>query len=706
MKKSVKMLFLAMTATVMMTAPMTVRADGSADPVELNENKQYTDENGIVYTFTVSGNAATLSSIDLTNADEYDVIVPGAVLPEGGDTSVSVKTIGRSVFSNKTEITSIDLSNTQVTSFRNYGFGKTAFEGCTGMESIKLPETLTGITNYMFEGCSSLEMLELPKNVKTFGQGVAHTRILEGCTSLQDILVDNENASFKSVDGVLYDITGTTLYAYPPAKQDETFAVPENVTKIFPGAFQTVQNLRRVRFPAGLAEIGQYAFCGNFAGPSEDNSLEEAWFYGDKSKIKLGASPFLEKVTRIQKAVRINMDNITSECRNTVSLNAEVFPEGADQGLVWSIDRSDIAELSSSGTLVPKAAGTVTVTATSTDTKWDEKEQAVTAAKQITIVPYVSEVSVTGDKTEVVEGNEATFTAHVAPEGVKDSEVTWSVNEPTLARIDENGILTAVKAGTVTVIATNKDGDPNVNEGIVEGRCQITIKEKAKPVPTATPIPTATPVPTTPAVPTPTTAPTPEATVTPVPEKTQAAVQLVKTSENQIKIKWKKDAAAKKGYRIYVKGGKSKRWTKVTDVSAGKTSYVLKKLKGQKLQSGTVYQFRVVSLTKSKNKEGKMVSLKTSTAPSKPALKASASKRGTLKLAWKKIKGASGYEIQLKTSKKASYQTVKVLGKKAVSYTQKKLGKIQKVYVRVRAFNTVNGTRIYGGWTTKAVKAK
>ncbi len=82
MKKSVKMLFLAMTATVMMTAPMTVRADGSADPVELNENKQYTDENGIVYTFTVSGNAATLSSIDLTNADEYDVIVPGAVLPE------------------------------------------------------------------------------------------------------------------------------------------------------------------------------------------------------------------------------------------------------------------------------------------------------------------------------------------------------------------------------------------------------------------------------------------------------------------------------------------------------------------------------------------------------------------------------------------------------------------------------------------------
>ena len=42
------MLFLAMTATVMMTAPMTVRADGSADPVELNENKQYSDENGIV----------------------------------------------------------------------------------------------------------------------------------------------------------------------------------------------------------------------------------------------------------------------------------------------------------------------------------------------------------------------------------------------------------------------------------------------------------------------------------------------------------------------------------------------------------------------------------------------------------------------------------------------------------------------------------
>jgi len=75
-------------------------------------------------------------------------------------------------------------------------------------------------------------------------------------------------------------------------------------------------------------------------------------------------------------------------------------------------------------------------------------------------------------------------------------------------------------------------------------------------------------------------------------------------------------------------------------------------------------------------------------------------------LTWKKIKGAVGYEIQLKTSKKASYKTVKVLGKNATSYTQKNLGKGKTVYVRVRTFNTANGTKIYGSWAAKTVKLK
>ena len=715
MKKHAKLFLSAMAAAVMMAAPAAVKAD-DADPVQLDGENNYTDDNGIVYNFVISGSSATLGMIDLSGADAYDVVVPGAVTK--GDVTASVSQIKNGIFCKKTEITSIDISATKVTTFQTRGYGHTAFEGCSGMASIKLPETLIQLPNYMFDGCSSLEMVEIPASVKTFGTnpaGVAHTRIFNGCTSLMDILVDEKSTSFKDIDGVLYDKAGTTLYAYPAGRDAETYVVPDGVTKIFHGAFQNAQHLKKVRFPSSLTEVGQYAFWGDSVGDANDNSLEEAWFYGNLASTKMGTSAFLSTMSKIQKANGISLDSVPEECRGSVKLEASVLPAAAEQGVVWSIDSTEYADLTSDGTLTPKAAGTVKVTATSTDEKWSDSDADVTASKQITIVPYASKVTVSGEKTEVVEGDEVTFTAQVQPEGIRDSQITWSVDNAELAGIDENGILTAKKAGTVTVTAANKDGDPAVNDGKVEGTFQLTIKAKLV-EPTATPVPaepTATPAPAeptatpAPVAPTATPAPTqaPEVTVEPT-KAPEAPVKAVKTSETQIKITWQKDPAAKKGYRIYVKGGKSKGWTKVADVAANKNSYVFKKLKGQALQSGTTYQFRIVSLTKNKKTEGKTEILKTNTAPGKAALKASSPKKGTVKLTWKKVKGAVGYEIQLKTSKKGSYKTVKVLGKKATSYTQKNLGKGKTIYIRVRTFNTANGAKIYSKWAATTVKLK
>ncbi len=568
-------------------------------------------------------------------------------------TTASVSKITSGIFCNKEDITSVDLSATQIKTFTPRSYGTTAFEGCSGMRSIQLPETLTQLPNYMFDGCSSLEMVEIPASVKTFGTnpaGIAHTRIFNGCTSLMDILVDEKSASFKDIDGVLYDKAGTTLYAYPAGRDAETYVVPEGVTKIFHGAFQNAQHLKKVRFPSSLTEVGQYTFWGNSVGDaSDDNSVEEVWFYGNLASTKMGTNAFLSNISKIQKANGISLDSVPEECRESIKLEASVLPAAAEQDVVWGIDSTEYADLASDGTLTPKAAGTVTVTATSTDEKWSDSDADVTASKQITIVPYASKVTVSGEKTEAVEGDEVTFTAQVQPEGIKNSDVTWSVDDPALASIDDNGVLTAIKAGTVTVTATNTDGDPAVNDGKVEGSCQLTIK--AKPVePTATPIPvepTATPVPVeptaTPAPVEPTATPVPENPETPAPTQApeitveptkapEAPVKAVKTSTTQIKITWQKDPAAKKGYRIYVKGGKSKGWTKVADVAASKNSYVFKKLKGQALQSGTTYQFRIVSLTKNKKTEGKTETLKTNTAPGKAALKTSSPKKGTVKL--------------------------------------------------------------------------
>ena len=165
MKKHAKLFLSAMAAAVMMAAPAAVKAD-DADPVQLDGENNYTDDNGIVYNFVISGSSATLGMIDLSGADAYDVVVPGAVTK--GDVTASVSQIKNGIFCKKTEITSIDISATKVTTFQTRGYGHTAFEGCSGMASIKLPETLIQLPNYMFDGCSSLEMVEIRKQLPFF----------------------------------------------------------------------------------------------------------------------------------------------------------------------------------------------------------------------------------------------------------------------------------------------------------------------------------------------------------------------------------------------------------------------------------------------------------------------------------------------------------------------------------------------------------
>ena len=97
----------AAVSAAMMAAPATVHA--MKGPVELAEDNTYTDDQELVYKFSVSGSIATLASIDDSNLDgeEYSVDVPGSVKKNGTDTPVDVTKLGRAVFAGNTKIVNI-----------------------------------------------------------------------------------------------------------------------------------------------------------------------------------------------------------------------------------------------------------------------------------------------------------------------------------------------------------------------------------------------------------------------------------------------------------------------------------------------------------------------------------------------------------------------------------------------------------------------
>ncbi len=98
-----------------------------------------------------------------------------------------------------------------------------------------------------------------------------------------------------------------------------------------------------------------------------------------------------------------------------------------------------------------------------------------------------------------------------------------------------------------------------------------------------------------------------------------------------------------------------------------------------------------------------------SSAPSKTSVKKLTASRKSFTVKYKKSSDASGYQIQYATNKNFSKnkKTVTVKSRSTTSKTVTGLKAKKTYYVRVRAYKTVNGKRIYSDWSSvKKVKTK
>lgn len=84
--------------------------------------------------------------------------------------------------------------------------------------------------------------------------------IFANMSALERINVSDESENYRSIDGVLYNKSGTTLLAYPNGKKDASFTVPDGVTSISDYAFTGNPYIRELNLPNSLTSIGWYAF--------------------------------------------------------------------------------------------------------------------------------------------------------------------------------------------------------------------------------------------------------------------------------------------------------------------------------------------------------------------------------------------------------------------------------------------------------------
>ena len=171
--------------------------------------------------------------------------------------------------------------------------------------------------------------------------------------------------------------------------------------------------------------------------------------------------------------VKINEIRITPpedevKVGDVVSLKATVLPENAiNKELIWSVDNTDRAAIDSvTGELKALKAGKIKVTATDKDgTVKDEYELEILTDKVLT-----ESVKIKGGDRILKVNDKVTLEAIVLPENATTKDVRWSVDNSSIASIDEiTGQLSAIKEGTVNVTVTTLDnGNKDTISVVVE----------------------------------------------------------------------------------------------------------------------------------------------------------------------------------------------------------------------------------------------
>ena len=102
-------------------------------------------------------------------------------------------------------------------------------------------------------------------------------------TNMTAVHVTDNNTSFSSVDGVLFSKDKTELVFYPRCKSGKEFVVPETVTSIGSGAFESCKELASVTLQEGLKTIKKEAFvnCSEITSiviPASVSAIENGAF--------------------------------------------------------------------------------------------------------------------------------------------------------------------------------------------------------------------------------------------------------------------------------------------------------------------------------------------------------------------------------------------------------------------------------------------
>ena len=149
-------------------------------------------------------------------------------------------------------------------------------------------------------------------------------------------------------------------------------------------------------------------------------------------------------------------------------------PENASNpNVIWSSDNEAVASVEpQTGKVDGKAKGNAKITATAQDGSGVQGVCEITVEEDGQITPpekYTIEIS--PKSTELYEKETITLKANILPETAGEKELIWESDNDKIAKVDQNGVVTAIAKGTVIIKASAKE------DRKIFGECTFTVKE-------------------------------------------------------------------------------------------------------------------------------------------------------------------------------------------------------------------------------------
>ena len=205
----------------------------------------------ILYTKDASTGNVTVTKVEA--GSETSIEIPETI--DGG----TVKIIGANAFDGCSSLTSITLPQSltsieylafdQCTALQNINIpqnvtniGVSAFLQCKSLTSITIPSGVTSIKTSAFASCTSLRSIDLPDHLVSIGISA-----FSYCTSLENIVIPAE-------------VTSVGQFAFSGCISLESITLPPSVTSIGDNAFQACTSLESITLPPSVTSIGRNAF--------------------------------------------------------------------------------------------------------------------------------------------------------------------------------------------------------------------------------------------------------------------------------------------------------------------------------------------------------------------------------------------------------------------------------------------------------------